>query len=218
MDDGMIFLANLSSNLGAEVRGIIGGFILATMHMTALSRSDIPREKRRPFHIYLDEAYLFMTDSLEEIIAETRKYGVSLTLAHQYLRQFDIKKVDALGSVGTTIVFNVDTRDAKYLGKDFQEKASDKDFVDLGIGDAIVRCGVEVVKIKTLGPLNPPEKNFRDQIIAESRRKYCKPALEVQRLIQQRGDRANQPFSPLVSVSTEPGDGRSYEELTYREF
>ena len=218
MDDGMIFLANLSSNLGMEVRGIIGGFILATMHMTALSRSDIPREKRRPFHIYLDEAHRFVTDSLEEIIAETRKYGVSLTLAHQYLRQFDVKKVDALGSVGTTIVFNVDTRDANYLSKDFQKKAKDKDFIDLGIGEAIVRCGTEVVKIKTLGPLKAPEKNFKAQIIAESRRKYCKPALEVQRLIQKRGNRSDQPFTPLVPTTGETKKGGAHEELSYREF
>jgi len=101
MDDGMIFVADLSSSLGTEVTQVIGGFIVALMYISALSRSDMPREKRRPFHIYLDEAPKFVTDTFEEIIAEAPKHGVSLTLAHQFLRQFDPKKIDALGSVGT---------------------------------------------------------------------------------------------------------------------
>ena len=200
MDDGMIFLADLSSNLGTEVKQVIGGFILAIMYITALSRSDISPKKRRPFHIYLDEAPLFVTDTLEEIIAEARKFGVSLTLAHQFLRQFDTKKINALGSVGTTIVFNVDSRDAGLLSKDFQKKAEVNDFIELGQGDAIVRCGTEIVKIKTLGPLKRPEKNFKDQIIAESRKKYYMPASQVRRIINQRRERANKPFEPLAPV------------------
>ena len=198
MDDGMIFLADLSSNLGTEVKQIIGGFIVAIMYISALSRSDIPREKRRPFHIYLDEAPKFITDTLEEIIAETRKFGVSLTLAHQFLSQFDTKKVDTLGTVGTTIVFKVDSKDAGHLSKDFKKKVEVKDFIELEQGEAIVRCGGEVVKIKTLGPLEIPEKNFKDRIIAESRKKYYMPASQVRQMIKQRSERANKPFEPLA--------------------
>ncbi len=154
--------------------------------------------QRRPFHIYLDEAPKFVTDTLEEIIAETRKFGVSLTLAHQFLRQFDTKKVDALGTVGTTIVFNVDSKDAGHLSKDFKKKVGVNDFIELEQGDAIVRCGTEIVKIKTLGPLEIPENNFKDRIIAESRKKYYMPASQVRRIVKQRRERANKPFEPLA--------------------
>ena len=198
MDDGMIFLADLSLNLGTEVKEVIGGFIVALMYVTALSRGDMPREKRRSFHLYLDESPKFITDTLEEIMAETRKFGVSLTLSHQFLRQFDTKKIDALGTIGTTIVFNIDSRDAGYLSKDFKKMAEVNDFIELGQGDAIVRCGTEIVKIKTLGPLEIPEKNFRDRIIAESREKYYMPASQVRRMVKQRRERANKPFEPLT--------------------
>lgn len=150
-------------------RDLLSEDIVALMYISALSRSDLPREKRRPFHIYLDEAPKFVTDTLGGIIAEAPKHGVSLTLAHQFLRQFDTKKVDALGSVRTTIVFNVDSRDAGYLSKDFRNKANVNDFINLERGEAIVRCGTEIAKIKTLGPLEIPEKNFKERIIAESR-------------------------------------------------
>lgn len=218
MDDGMIFLADLSSNLGTEVKEIIGGFIVAVMYITALSRSDIPREKRRTFHIYLDEAPKFVTDTLEEIIAEAPKHGVSLTLAHQYLRQFDTKKMDALGTIGTSIVFNVDTKDASYLSKDFKKKADVNDFIDLEQGEAIVRCGTEIVKIKTLGPLKEPEKNFKERIIAESREKYYMPAPEVRRMIERRNERANKAFEPLVPVMDNRKKTFISQEFEYDEF
>jgi hypothetical protein len=218
MDDGMIFLADLSPQLGKEGAHTIGGFLVALMYISAMSRSDLPGEKRRPFHMYLDEAPKLVTDTLEEIIAEAPKHGVSLTLAHQFQGQFDRKKIDALGSVGTTIVFNVDSRDAGYLTKDFKKKVKIDDFINLKRYEAIVRCETEITKIKTLAPLPIPEKNFKDRIIAESRRKYCMPASEVRRMIEQRRERANKPFAPLGAVADDrkkaflPGEFE-YDEL-----
>ena len=217
MDDGMIFLADLSPKLGTEVQQVIGGFMVALMYIAALSRSDMPMEKRRPFHMYLDEAPKFVTDTLEDIIAEAPKHGVSLTIAHQFLRQFDTKKIDALGTIGTAVVFNVDSRDAGYLSKDFKKKAEVNDFIDLERGEAIVRCGTEIVKVKTLGPLKEPEKNFKDRIIAESRKKYCMPAPEVRRMISRRKERANKPFEPLAPVVDDPKNTFLPGELDYEE-
>ncbi len=45
------------------------------------------------------------------MLAECRKFGIKLTLAHQYLSQFQKSKIDALTTVGTTIIFNVDIAD-----------------------------------------------------------------------------------------------------------
>ena len=197
MNTGDIFIANLSG-LGTEIRDILGGFLLAVMHMTALGRSVLPIESRKTFHIYLDEAHRFVTDSMEDIIAETRKYGVGLTLSHQYLKQFKTQKIDALSTMGTTIVFNVDTRDAAFLVKDFQEKAEAKDFFNLGVGDAVVRINSDIAKIRTLPPLEEPEKHFHDEILFNSRRDYCLPVQEAHKTIARRLERFNHPFTPLV--------------------
>ena len=184
MDNGMIFLADLSSDLGTEIKEILGSFLLGIMYITALGRSDIPAEKRKPFHIYLDEGHHFTTDTLQNMIAETRKYAVSLIIAHQYLRQFDDKRIDALGTVGSTIVFNVNPEDAECLIKQFKGTVTVKDISDLKQREAIVRCGTEIVKIRTLDQPRIPENNFRERIIAESRRKYCMPASEVRKIIK----------------------------------
>jgi len=189
MDEGMIFIANLSK-LGTENRQILGGFIVATIHTTALSRSNMPRELRKPCHAHLDEAHRFVTDSLEDVIAETLKYAVHMTFAHQFLRQFNKKKVDALSSVGTTIVFNVDTDDAAHLVKDFQGLVSSDDISGLDKWQAVMRCGTDIVRFKTLEPLPVPEDNCKDQIIDRSRRLYCAPAPEVYQMLDQPGEQA----------------------------
>ena len=215
MDDGMIFLADLSPKLGKETKEILGGVIVAVMYLTALSRLDMPKEERKPFHMYLDEGYHFTTDTIEDTIAEARKCGVSLTLAHQYLRQFDVKKIDALGTVGTTIVFNVDSGDATHLSKAFKKRAEADDIIGLAKGEAIVRCGTEIVKIKTLKPLEIPAVNFKDRIIAESRKKYCMPASEVRKIIARRSERANKPYAPLVPASDNRKESLLSEEFKH---
>ena len=74
MDNGMILLVNLST-IGSEVREILGCFILSLFHLTALGRSETPIKDRKPFHIYTDEAHRFVTEAMEDLIAETRKRG-----------------------------------------------------------------------------------------------------------------------------------------------
>lgn len=215
MDHSMILLVNLSG-VGSMVRSILGCFILSLMHLTALSRSNVAREKRKQFHIHCDEAHRFMTDSLEDLIAETRKYKVSLSLAHQYMSQFGKRKTDAFSSVGSTIIFNVDSRDAGYLVKDLQKKVKVEDLVSLEVGEAIARIGTDIVRFNTHPPLPIPKSNSRGKIIQQSRLKYCKPANEVRDWIRRRGDRWNKAFAPLSPhTSGKPG---SVEEFEYDEF
>jgi hypothetical protein len=216
MEKGRILLVDLSS-IGSKVRGILGCFILSLLHLTAISRSRIPIQQRKQFHIHCDEAHRFTTDSLEDLIAETRKYGVSLSLAHQFMSQFGKRKTDAFSSVGSTIIFNVDSRDANYLIKDLQKKVKVEDIVSLQVGEAIARIGTEIVRFKTNPPLPVPRKNFREQIIEESHRRYYKPAHEVQKWIRRRGDRWSKPFSSLICCSTK-NDRYDSEEFVYDEF
>ncbi len=216
MDQGMILLVNLS-NVGAKIRGILGCFILSLLHLAALSRSSIQSNQRKQFHIHCDEAHRFMTDSLEDLIAETRKFGVSLSLAHQYMSQFGRRKTDAFSSVGATIIFNVDSRDAKYLTKDLQRRVTVKDIVSLDVGEAIVRIGTDIVRIKTRGPMPASHEKTRARIIKESHEKYYQPIHEVRKRVRSRGDRWNKPFVPLTNVSASGGGGQ-IEEFVYDEF
>jgi len=216
MDEGMIFLINLS-NVGLIVRRVLGSFMLSFFHLNALTRSNLPIQDRRQFHIHCDEAHHFVTDSLENLITEPRKYGVDFTLAHQYLKQFDLKKTDALSTIGSTIIFNVNINDANYLLNTLQGKVSKEDIVSLKKFEAIARIETDIVKIKTLPPLKIPSSNFRDRIIEESRAKYYKPAHEIKKWIRQGGNRTSSSIQPLISSPAKTPDGQ-IKEFFYEEF
>ncbi|MCK4341193.1 MAG: ATP-binding protein [Phycisphaerae bacterium] len=211
MDDGMILLVNLST-VGPDVSGVLGCLILSLVHNAALSRSDTAIEKRRQFHSYCDEAPRFMTDALEEMIAETRKYRVSLTLAHQFLSQFNQRRADALSATGSTIIFNVDRKDAGHLTKDLRGLASADDLITLSKFEAILRAGTDVVRIDTPEFQPVTGKSHRDQIITESHRKYCRHVTQVRNMIRHR--HANEGAAARVSYPT-PDD--PLEELVYDE-
>lgn len=187
IEEGKVLLVDLST-LGPEVREILGCFLLSLLHLTALGRGGEPGQELRPFHIYCDEAHRFMTDAMEDLIAETRKFNVSLALAHQYLSQFSRPKVDALANVGSTVIFNVDTRDAQHLKKDLQGLVEIDDLITLEVGQAIARIGTEVVRLRAHPPLPIPPDNGRQRIIEQCRRLYCKPTREVLRAVRRRAD------------------------------
>ncbi|MFH1742653.1 MAG: type IV secretion system DNA-binding domain-containing protein [bacterium] len=218
MDKGLIFLANLSS-IGTEVRAVLGSFLLSLFHLTALGRQDTPDELRKLFNIYCDEAHIFITGAVENLIAETRKFNVSLTLAHQYMAQFGHEKVDALASVGSTIIFNVDSKDAYRLTKDLRGRVSVDDITGLGVGEAIVRIDTEIVRIKTLPCIPIPPNHHKDQIVEASRRRYYKPAHEVRETIRQRRISNRYGTNSYTPQITSPSLSQSGdEEFVYDEF
>lgn len=69
----------------------------------------------------MDEFHTFVTLSFAEILAEARKYGLSLVPSHQYLEQVDERvRAAVLGNVGTLIAFRVGAEDARALAREFQ--------------------------------------------------------------------------------------------------
>ena len=133
MDQGGVLLVNLAKGrLGEDGASVLGGLIAATIGLAALSRADGPTQRRRPFHVYIDEFQTFTTLSFVNMLPELRKYGVSLTLAHQYLHQLDSDIRHAvLGNAGTLISFRVGPEDASVMATEFQPKFDVLDLISL---------------------------------------------------------------------------------------
>jgi hypothetical protein len=212
MGKGMILLVNLST-VGSEVREILGCFILSLFHLTALGRSDTTINQRKQFHIYADEAHRFISEALEDLIAETRKFAVSLNIAHHYFSQFGNKKVDALSNVGTTIIMNVDGKDARFITKDLRNLVQAEDLMELEVGKAIARIGTEIVRVKLNGPLATPERHFKETIIQNSLKLYYRPVDIIRDIIRQRARRWERSFTSLV-----PDINLRNEDFEYDEF
>jgi hypothetical protein len=182
MDQGLVFLADLSK-LGSELREVLGSFLLTLLHQTALSRENIPPDCRKLFSVFIDEVHRFTTTAIEDIVNETRKYGVTLTVAFQQVGQLPAETMDALASANVQSIFRLDSTDARRMTNSFRDRVRPEDITSLNKGEAIARIGSEVVRIKTLGRLEPSPNNSRDRIIAESRQRYYRPARELHEIM-----------------------------------
>jgi DNA helicase HerA-like ATPase len=133
MDSGKIFLANLSKGkIGEDSASLLGAMLITKIGLTALSRQDVSEEQRRDFYLYVDEFQSFATSSFTDILSESRKFRLNLSLANQYLNQIDDKVRDAIfGNVGTIISFKVGLEDAKYLAEEFYPVFNQEDLINL---------------------------------------------------------------------------------------
>ncbi|MFW1946273.1 TraM recognition domain-containing protein, partial [Acinetobacter guillouiae] len=68
------------------------------------------------FYLYVDEFQNFANETFAEILSESRKYKLNLTITHQYIEQMEEEVRDAVfGNVGTTVAFRVGPFDAEAL-------------------------------------------------------------------------------------------------------
>lgn len=116
LDQGKIFIARLpQGELGIEKSSLIGALLLSNFHLTALQRTN-----RTAFHLFVDEFHHFGNGTLVEMLSGIRKFGISLTLACQYLDQLTpAMKSALLGTVGTMLAFRTGALDAETLSTEF---------------------------------------------------------------------------------------------------
>ena len=85
MDEGHIILANLSGGGQVYEQGadLLGRLLTRFLFFHARRRKNTDRA----FFVYLDECHRYVSGDLPNLLAEIRKYGVGVTLAHQWLAQ-----------------------------------------------------------------------------------------------------------------------------------
>ncbi len=73
IDKGICAIFNLGG-LDRRTRELVGCLLTVGFEHAALSRRDVPREKRRPFHLLIDEAASFVSTSagaLDSFLSES---------------------------------------------------------------------------------------------------------------------------------------------------
>ncbi len=133
MDGKKILIANLSKGeLGEDTSTLLGCILITSIQLAALHRARQEIYKRVPFYLYIDEMHSFVTLSFADILAEARKYRLSLFMAHQYVGQLNERIRTAIfGNVGTIIAFRVGANDAHFLEQEFEPVFSKEDLINL---------------------------------------------------------------------------------------
>ena len=118
MDEGKVLLVDLGRS-DSETRRLLGSLIVTGIEQAARSRKDV-KGTRRPFYFCIDEFQDFSANdgaaqTLAQILSESRKFGLYLTLAHQTLAQISERMKGALGNIQMKVIFGVSRADAEIL-------------------------------------------------------------------------------------------------------
>ena len=197
MDEGKVLVVNLSKGrLGEDTSRLIGSLLVTKLQLAAMSRADIPEEKRRPFFAYADEFQNFATASFAGILSEARKYGLSLTVANQFLAQLEQRNRDVgrmireavFGNVGSIVAFQVGPEDAATLAEQFGGGVSAEDLMALPKYMAYVRLLIDGMPsrpftIQTLEPDADGKESRLAVVRRVTRHRYGQPADRVEEQI-----------------------------------
>tara|TARA_R110002124_G_scaffold153244_1_gene320214 strand:- start:7063 stop:9270 length:2208 start_codon:yes stop_codon:yes gene_type:complete len=118
MNAGKVILINTAKELlkqtGTE---IFGRFFIALIAQAAQERATLPKEKRMPTFVYVDECADYLDQNVSIILEQARKFNVGMILAHQYVGQLSAKLQESFAA-NTSIKFagGVSDKDARQLG------------------------------------------------------------------------------------------------------
>jgi hypothetical protein len=214
MDEKKIFIVNLSKGrMGETNASLLGSMLVVKIYLAAMSRADEPpiRMAKLPrFYFYVDEFQSMMNEAFADILSESRKYKLALTLANQYIEQMEENVRDAVfGNVGTLVVFRVGPFDAEVLETVFEPTFTPEDLVGLGIGQIYLTLMIDGVgsrpfSAETIPPIEQPSISYRDDVIENSRAQYARPRVEIDALVQKRQGEFVQPPKQKVRKEYEP--------------
>jgi hypothetical protein len=205
-----IFLARLSGlpDLEAET---LGALLISKFQMAAMSHINQDQQALSEYYLYIDEVQRFVVTSLSQMFSEAAKFGLSLIVAHQYLKQLEGNTLESLmGNVGATIMFRTGPQDAQALAPFVRPQHSSDDLLNLDRFVAIVKMQLEgktlpAFSLETVEPLLLPEDapERQQRIRDASRTRYARPRAVVEaELISKYSDRlGSQPDTDESEVS-----------------
>lgn len=154
MDTNKILLIGLSKGILGDLNSNLLGLILVSkIQAAAMARQNMAKESRQDFFLYIDEFQNYITDSIESILSEARKYRLGLIIAHQYLWQ--LQKSDALtksnvnlkdaifGNVGSIMSYKIGPEDAEFMTKQFAPIYGEQDFINMDKFKAAMKLSVD---------------------------------------------------------------------------
>jgi len=162
MDEGQILIVNLSKGqIGSDLANVLGGLIVSSISNAAFSRHGTAEELRRPFMLYVDEFHSFTTESFANMLSETRKYALGVTLSQQYVDQSDRSVFEAiLGNVGTLLAFRIGAADGSIVSRQLG-KVRAEDVINQPNYSAFVRLMVKGAQTKAFSMTTlPPKANL----------------------------------------------------------
>ncbi|MBI1956868.1 MAG: type IV secretion system DNA-binding domain-containing protein [Candidatus Niyogibacteria bacterium] len=190
MNEKKILLISLSKGkLGEENSSFFGSMFITKLKQAGMARAAMPEEAREDFYLYVDEFHNLVTTTFESLFSESRKYGLALVVAHQYMAQLLAQvRATVLGNVGTIIVFRVGGDDAAHLEAEMTPVVKAKDMVNLGMQQFYIKMTIDgdtsdPFSAETLKILPPEHESFKDRILEYNHATYALTQEEAKKRI-----------------------------------
>jgi hypothetical protein len=205
MAEGKVLLAHLPKGLiGAETAQLLGCLLLTSLWQAAAERAALAPNERRPFGLYVDEVQDFAASPVpwEEMFAQGRKYGLSLTVAHQNLAQLpkELREV-VLANARSKAVFALSVSDARALEPLFAPSLTAADLASLDAYSVAAIVALDdggtarPVTLSTPPPL--PAVGAASHVRAHVRQRYARPVSEVEAELRRQAARPRPPAAPV---------------------
>jgi len=183
-----VVIANLARGIiGETPSNLMGALLLARVQAAGMARASLPPEARTPFHIVIDEVQLFGTEVIAHILSEARKYGLSLTMATQFMAGLSERtRAAVMGNVAALIVFRVGHEDAIVLAPEFDrahQAFNPYALRQLSRGEAMVRIASAEGELVEMHP-DPAPCGIAERVKQQSRLHYGVRREEVEERLQ----------------------------------
>ena len=157
---GQILLVSLAVDELQRSGRMFGSLVVSAIAREMLARVDVPEKDRNPVRLYVDEFENMASESFEGLIAEGRRFKLSLVLSHQTLAQLPTRLRSVIrNNVGLQILFQVGFEDAQIVARELGEETALEDVRQLGVGEAFVQTrDGEAVLIQFDAPLKRPSE------------------------------------------------------------
>jgi len=146
--------------------------IVQKIQVAALRRQKLSQEERKDFFLYIDEFQNYVTESIQTILSEARKYRLGLNMANQYLAQLEAEggrkgqgsvnlKDAVFGNVGTIMSYKIGAQDSEYMAKEMAPTFSDQDLINIDKYKAVMKLSIDTQPSKPFSiiPVNPYLEN-----------------------------------------------------------
>lgn len=138
MDQRRIVIIRMPKGLiGQSEAELLAALVVMRIGQAGMARASQARLSRTPVRLYIDEVQTCAGEGLSELLAESRKFGLSLVLANQSLGQMDGRGRQpntsdaALANAANLVVFRLGAPDAARIAPWFEPEASWRDLCRL---------------------------------------------------------------------------------------
>ncbi len=189
MDNKKILLVKLPKwKLQEEIMWFLWAMFVTKIFQAAMWRQWSTKAERIPFFLYVDEFQNFATETFNEILSEARKYWLSLSVAHQFIKQIPDNISDALfWNVWTLVSFRISSEDAMIMQNHFDPFLWAYDLANLNQREFYCKLLVDgqVKDPFSLRSVFVPDtdisKDFIDKLYKSSRNKYNRSLTEAKK-------------------------------------